>query len=122
MDNGAMFGDVTKFTQKKYFKEHKTGTLYLSDKSYTIEIFAVMKTDAANANIYSIDTIENEQLLTYLEENANRYRDIGQSGDDTIVALSTCSESVTNGRVVVFGRLTNEKKVDNGGVRAKDEN
>ena len=44
-------------------------------------------------------------LLSYLEENAVQYRDIGVKKSDRIIGLSTCAEAETNGRVIVFGRL-----------------
>ncbi len=120
MDNGAMFGDVTKFTKKKYFDTHKKGTLYLPDRSYKIEIFAVVKTNASNNVLYNVHS-DRETLLAHVEENAKHYRDIGQTSEDTIIGLSTCSESITNGRVILYGRLVDEKKVDNGGVKRQDE-
>lgn len=44
-------------------------------------------------------------LLNYLQGTAVQYRDIGVTAKDQIIGLSTCSEAVTNGRVVLFGRL-----------------
>lgn len=44
MENGGMFGDLTKFLKKDYFDDHKTGTLYSLDSQWDIEVFAVLKT------------------------------------------------------------------------------
>lgn len=46
MANGGMFGDVVSFTEKSYFDKHKTGELYLPDKTMHIDLFACMKTSA----------------------------------------------------------------------------
>lgn len=45
------------------------------------------------------------ELLKYIRKNAVQYRDIGIAADDHIIALSTCAEAETNGRIVLFGRL-----------------
>jgi sortase B len=48
-----------------------------------------------------------EELLSYLEEEAVQYRELEDlTTDDQLLALSTCSDVTTNGRVVLFGRLT----------------
>ena len=38
MANGGMFGDVVSFTEKSYFDKHKTGELYLPDKTMHIDL------------------------------------------------------------------------------------
>ena len=45
------------------------------------------------------------ELLNYLDENAVQSRYIGVTPQDKVIALSTCAEAETNGRVVIFGRL-----------------
>ncbi len=120
MDNGAMFGDITKFTKKKYFKSHKEGTLYLLDRSIELEIFAVVKTDAADSVVYNPEVTDTENILAYVKENAVRYREIDITSEDQIVALSTCSDTTTNERVIVYAKLGKETKTNNGGVKADD--
>ncbi len=46
-----------------------------------------------------------QALLNYLKTDATNYRDIGVTADDKIIGLSTCVDALTNGRVVLFGRL-----------------
>lgn len=41
MNNGAMFGDIVEFVDKKYFKKHRTGTLYLPEDTYKISFLRV---------------------------------------------------------------------------------
>lgn len=107
MASGAMFGDIVEFMYPDYFAEHKTGNLYLPDKSYDIEIFACVSTDAYDTMIYNPDQQSNNMrnFLDYIKDTAEQYRDIGISENDAIVGLSTCSEASTNGRIIVFGRL-----------------
>lgn len=106
MANGAMFGDVVSFTDGEYFSQHRTGTLYLPKHTYGIEIFACMEADAYDRVIYGIETADVETIVAYLKENAVQYAEIGVTGTDRLIALSTCAESETNGRVIVFGKMT----------------
>lgn len=106
MDNGGMFGDVIEFTDETYFENHQTGTLYLTDRTYGISLFACMEVDAYDRLIYAPgEECSMQELLNYLKQTATHYRDIGVTINDQIVGLSTCVDAQTNGRVVVFGRL-----------------
>jgi len=105
MSNGAMFGDVVEFADEEYFATHETGTLYLPEKTCSITFFACVETDAMDSQIYGYigepdTTGQMQQLLQYVQ-----YRDIGVTSQDSVIALSTCAESATNGRVVLFGKL-----------------
>ena len=43
-----------------------------------------------------------------IQANAIQYRDVKMSDEDSLIALSTCSEAETNGRVVLIGKLERE--------------
>ncbi len=110
MSNGAMFGDVVEFVNEEYFAAHQTGMLYLPEKTCFITFFACVETDAMNSQIYGYitepdTTGQMQQLLQYVREHAVQYRDIGVTPQDSVISLSTCAESATNGRVVLFGKL-----------------
>jgi sortase B len=106
MDNGGMFGDVLEFVDADYFASHKTGTLYMPNKTYAITVFACLETDAYDRMIYRPGPdYKVQELLDYLKVNSTQYRDIGADADDQIIALSTCVDAETNGRAIVFGRL-----------------
>lgn len=106
MASGAMFGNVTDFTEKSYFEEHRTGTLFLPEGSFAVRLFAVLETDAYDSMVYDVQGRENNgEMLEYLASLAVQYRDIEARPDDRIIALSTCAEAETNGRIIVFGLL-----------------
>lgn len=107
MDNGAMFGDVVEFVNTDYFESHPSGTLYLPDATYTIEIFACVQVDAFDSMIYDPLAQDGDvsELLHYVDEIAVQSRYIGVQPTDKVIGLSTCAEAETNGRVVIFGRL-----------------
>ena len=114
MANGGMFGDVVSFTEKSYFDKHKTGELYLPDKTMHIDLFACMKTSASDSKVYNPQNISKtsesfKSFLDYVREAAICYRDSGRQDTGQIIGLSTCSEAVTNGRVILFGRLSEKQ-------------
>ena len=80
MANGGMFGDVVSFTEK-------------SSKVY-------------NPQNISKTSESFKSFLDYVREAAICYRDSGRQDTGQIIGLSTCSEAVTNGRVILFGRLS----------------
>ena len=108
MANGAMFGDVVKFMDRDYFKSHPTGTLYLPNETYRISVFACMSTDAYDRRIFNPPSQQGEEFsafLSYVQDYSSQYRNIGVDKNDRVVALSTCSNAATYGRIVLFGRL-----------------
>ena len=108
MDNGGMFGDVVEFVNTDYFNAHPTGTLYLPDATYAIEIFACVQVDAFDSTVYDPHGQppgDVSELLYYVDEIAVQSREIGVTPQDKVIGLSTCAEAQTNGRVVIFGRL-----------------
>lgn len=119
MENGAMFGDVVEFADLAYFESHQTGILFTpTGEAYEISIFACVKTDAYDTMIYYPDFQEQgnvSPLLKYVKENAVCYRKIDVRSSDLIIGLSTCDESNTNGRVVLFGKLSNIQYIQEGG-------
>ena len=111
MKNGGMFADVADFTNKEYFETHQKGKLYLTDATRKIWFFACMKVTAADAKIYHPDGYRKEtlkDLLDYIQANAVQYRDVNVADENSLIALSTCSEAETNGRVVLIGKLERE--------------
>jgi sortase B len=69
-----------------------------------------MKTDAYDTQMYNPTDCYNEQtmavMLDYIKSMATRYRDIGVTTSDRLIALSTCADTTTNGRVILIGRLS----------------
>jgi sortase B len=111
----VMFGEIPEFLEKDYFESHTTGTVFTTEHTYSIRWFACVETDAYDEMFY-IPTAYTDQdsmteLLDYLEESAVQYRDIGVSASDRLIALSTCADATTDGRVILIGRLSgNEQK------------
>ena len=115
MDNGAMFGSLDSFADQDYFNAHKYGVIVTPSGVYDIELFAVVSTDAYENQIYTVGNRAKE-VLTFL--TGDRTNDVGvgtkirvfdekaAKNAAKIIALSTCSDAETNGRLVVFGKMT----------------
>jgi sortase B len=58
--------------------------------------------------IYADDENSTEKmnaLLDDIRQTAQQYRDIGVTASDHLIALSTCSDTETNGRTLLIGRI-----------------
>jgi len=119
MDNGAMFGSLDKFLEEKYFRGHQNAIIETKSGIYDVTFFAVVKTDAYENQIYTVGDRAAE-VIAFL--TGSRENDVGVGtevviydtkaarGATKVIALSTCADAATNGRLVIFGRMTPSKK------------
>lgn len=112
MDERKMFGDIDNFRGRKFFEEHRYGKLYRNDKkSLGIEFFAIIRTTGADRRIFEAGTQDvqmKRDLIDYLFDNAIRSRDISVTENDNIVLMNTCTFTVTDGRHILAGKLTDK--------------
>jgi len=114
MDKNVMFGEIEYFADKAFFDEHQYGNLYYDGEEHGIEFFAFLETDAYDTSVYAVPVQESLswQYLDNLVNKAKNTRNIGVTGDDKIIILSTCSAESTNGRHILVGRISNEIYAD----------
>ena len=115
MDNGAMFGSLDRFTDGNYFRAHRQGTVVTGDRVYDLTLFAVITTDAYESRIYTPGN-RAEEVKAFLTGDRSGDAGLGTKVlvyDGTvaqsaakIIALSTCADAATNGRLVVLARMT----------------
>lgn len=109
MNNGSMFGDIDKYLDKDYFDTHKSGILQTEGGTYDLRVFACISTDSYNGTVYNTDSGAGElypELKDYINEHAFNASALPEDSDgSSILALSTCTDAVTNGRIVLFARL-----------------
>ena len=108
MDNGAMFGGLDHMSGKE------TGVIVTQDAVYDVEFFAVITTDAYESSIYSVGD-RMDSVLDFLRSGGEGGIGVGTKvlyfDEDTaadavkLVALSTCTDAVTSGRLVVIGKM-----------------
>jgi sortase B len=110
MSGEVMFGELPYFLKSSYFRSHTTGTLFTIGHTYKIQWFACLKTSAYDKMIYDptdyTDQSSMTELLSYIEDSAVQYREIGVSASDRLIALSTCYDATTDGRAILIGRLS----------------
>ena len=110
MAKKVMFGELDEFADRNVFDTHRYGNLYFNEKDHGIEFFAFLHTDAYDSDVFT-SNVKGEKRQIYLDgllEKAMHIRDIGVTIEDRIILLSTCSETTTNGRDILVGRLSDE--------------
>lgn len=108
MSSGAMFGDLERYTNKKFFYKNKTGKLMTPNYDYDLEVFAVSIVNAYESAVYNVKNSA-ESVYEYANKTAKNKRDIKIGKDDKILVLSTCSGQMNENRIVVFCKMYNEK-------------
>lgn len=113
MRDGSMFGDLSKFLEKDFYKKHHTiefDTLY---EKGTYEVVAVVKTavkqeDEEGFRYYWFRNYNSMEEFRELEDfvKKNQIYDTGNQLEygNCFLMLSTCEYSVDNGRLVVIAR------------------
>ncbi len=109
MDNGAMFGDIDKFADPAFFQDHSVGLLQTPYGNYDLKAYACVHTDAYESLIYEpggADDGTHEALLSYIRANAVTFDQAASQNVGKLIALSTCADIDTNGRIVLFVSAT----------------
>ncbi len=114
MDNKAMFGGLDEFKDEAYFASHREGTVISPSGVYDLYTFAVITTDAYEDKIY-LTGDRMDDVISFLREMRDGsdgktevliFDEAPLEGAVKIVALSTCADVNTNGRLVVFATMT----------------
>ena len=109
MDNGAMFGALDGMTGSE------TGIVITSDTIYDVQFFAVVTTDAYEQRIYDVGD-RMDDVLDFLRSGGEGGVGVGTevvyfneeaaADAEKLVALSTCADARTLGRLVVIGKMS----------------
>ena len=120
MDNKAMFGGLDEFKGESYFASHREGVIVSPSGVYDLYTFAVITTDAYENKIYFTGD-RMDEVLSFLREMRDNsdgktevliFDEAALEGADKIVALSTCADVNTNGRLVVFATMTKQNLIE----------
>lgn len=106
MADGNMFGDLDKYKEETYFTENRTGQLILPDKTYRLEVAAVLVVSASEKQVFDPEYIRGNRndWLAFVREKAMLLRE-ELLGEGQYLALSTCSTEFTDARTVVLTRM-----------------
>ena len=111
MDNGAMFGDLERFLDKDFFDSNDGGKFVFSDGGVAdLKLWAVVHTNAYEDEVYSVDTQGFDDVVEYVNKYSKYIKPSALDYAKKIIALSTCYDATTNGRIVVFYTLKEEQK------------
>ena len=125
MDNGAMFGDLTKYLDPGFFNSHLTGTLVTSKEVFDIEVISVIETDAYEDATYGITSMDWNGYTANILNNSNITvvnTNSAVTSADKFLVLSTCEGAATDGRILLICKLKEtQKTVDPVVTQAPDQ-
>lgn len=108
MKDGSMFGNLKKFKDIEYEKEHSRFELVTPEQKYHLDVVAFLNCPS-DSNIYRANNNSDKQKEEYLrtiDKYALYKTDIDIDINDTIVVLSTCAYEYDGARYVVVGKLS----------------
>ena len=106
----GMFSDIRNYSDKDYFDNHLTGSLFLKSGKYEIEVIAysiINAFDDIPYNLMIYQNNKNDEIIKYFLEKAKYKKESNINRDDKILLLSTCSTTATEERMVLFTRIIN---------------
>lgn len=103
MQNGSMFADVVNFINEDYFESHKNGWLTTKDSVYRIEFFSVSQPESYSG-VYNV-LRSGDKWLRKLKSFNVIDREVKIEEEDSVISLSTCTNSEGSSRTVLTGKL-----------------
>ena len=111
MSGDIMFGALDSYLEKSYLESHKNGEIIINNHTYKVSYFAVLEADAANRAVFAPTKSDVNETWSYLMEHAKFWNEdvITKAQTDkeslSLIALSTCQQSNSNARTLVFGLI-----------------
>ena len=113
MKDGSMFGDLDRYLEESFYKEHPTVSFDTLYEERTYEILAVFRSQVYNADddvfkyyqFYEADTQEEfEDFYDNIREMSLYNTGVEAKFGDSFLTLSTCAYHVQDGRLVVVAK------------------
>lgn len=110
--NKTMFNAITRYSDSAYLKSHHVFYIYTPSQILQYEVFAAYETDNAHL-MYQYQYDDASSFQQFLNDVKNKDNvvlndNIDVTTKDTIVTMSTCSESGVDNRYVVHAVLKNK--------------
>lgn len=119
MNAGTMFGELDKFKKKEYYDQYSSFTFDTIYRWGTYEIIGIYLTDVNEGcfRYWEVTDCTEEEFNEYVDfiKRKSLYKTDGIDSveyGDKLVSLSTCAYHVTNGRLVMVGKLVYEETTD----------
>lgn len=115
MKSGAMFGDLDKYQEESFYREHREMLLHTEDGLHTYEVIAVFRSQVYKKTdqvfkfyqFFQADTQEEfDDFYNNIKELSLYDTGVTAEFGDRFLTLSTCSYHVDRGRFVVVARET----------------
>ena len=106
MEFGRMFGALDAFLDEKYLRAHSHGTLLLGrdgSRRLELEFFAAMRADARDRTLFSPAEDTASDVAAAIRKRADV---LVSEPSKRLVALTTCADDSTEGRLLVFANVT----------------
>ena len=111
----GMFSDIVNYDDTEYFNTHLSGTLYLKNGKYEIDILAYSVINAFNQvpyDLYFNKNKNNHKIIEYFKKSSKIFTKEKVNDTDKLLLLSTCSSTSSEERMILLTRLTNYKEYD----------
>ena len=113
MSESHMFGDLDLYEKEAFFRKNTTGTLLVPGKVYDLQVLAFMRVTASEEEIFNLDIYRDNSagVAAFAMQKASLKSDGLSSitGEDRLLALSTCSSDFTDARVIVLTKMIPRK-------------
>lgn len=103
MNNGNMFGSITKYKKQNYYEGHKELYYITQEVSYKVKLIAGYTTNI-NADIYNLVNVNKENLAEIIKKSDFK-SDVVVKEKDKFLTLSTCTNRQEDERYVLIGIL-----------------
>lgn len=111
MKNKSMFQNLMKFKDEEFWKENNEIILTIDGKRYEYEVFSYYISNDKDINLKT--NFENDdEYLKYIEcikKKSIFHRDSDIESNARIITLSTCSYEKDDARMIIHGRLKEER-------------
>lgn len=105
MVQGKMFGALDSFQDFSYLKSHTTGLLKTAaKKNYNVRIFACISVSAKNQIVFDVQRKDKASIENLIRKKAGG-KMLPYDSSKRIIALSTCQDTETVNRTVVFATI-----------------
>ena len=113
--DGMMFSDVVNFGDNSYFNSHLWGRLWLPEDTFDIELFACVTANGYDAKFFNPTEYRNNgtlKLVEVIHADAVQWRNLDIAEDDVIIGFSTCTDAMTDARVILYGVLRDYDEIN----------
>jgi sortase B len=110
MKNGTMFHDLIQYKQQDYYDKHPTIYLFISGRTYELQIFSVY-VEKANADMRRVDFADDKAFTDYIKtlQSKSIIKTPALAGkENEIFTLITCTYETSDARLLVHARVVRE--------------